>query len=55
MDVERTLRNSPWRPKPFGRRLLGTKPPSVSIADPAAEDRDVLRRQALAPLAGAHS
>jgi rRNA maturation protein Nop10 len=55
MDVESTVRRSTWRLKPFGRRALSHKPPYFSISDPADENRDTLRRQQLARMAGSGS
>ena len=55
MNVQSTVRDSTWRAKPFGRRLLSTKPPYFSISQPTDENHDAVRREALTRLASCDS
>ncbi len=52
MDVESTIRRSTWRRTPFGHRVIMDNPPYISMSDGVDENRDALRRQAFAQLAG---
>jgi hypothetical protein len=53
MDEDTTSQLSIWHRSGFGRRVLTARPPYFVISPLAyGEDRDAVRRQALAGLAG---
>lgn len=53
MDKDTTSRLGTWYRNPFGRRVLSPEPPYFVISRPShREDRDALRCQTLADLAG---
>lgn len=53
MDIESTIRRSTWCRTPFGRRMMSPEAPYFSISPSSdGQDRDALRRQAIADIAG---
>ncbi len=52
MDKDTTSQLRIWHRTGFGQRVLSPEPPYSVISPPHREDRDAVRRQALADLAG---